>query len=127
MKIQYYMKQLRNILEYFKRNIIFIIIKCFYHEMPFCVYPIFRKGKADYDSWMIKGYSYALLIPNKGTKNIIHLKWNDFAMHEEDFIDKEEGIFKIEDTEQPFFEKWIDAYNAALNVLKTNSIEMDDM
>lgn len=86
-------------------------------EMPFCVYPVFRKGKAGYDSFMIKGYSYTLLKPNKGTKNVIHLMWNDFKVHEEDFIDEEDNVHKIEDSEQPFFKNWIDAYNDALNAL----------
>ena len=110
------MKILNKLAE-FKQWILRIVIMRFYPEMPFCIYPIFRKGKAGYDSYMIKGYSYTLLTPNKGTKNVIHLMWNDFAMHEEDFIDEEDGIYKIEDSEQPFFKNWIDAYNAASNAL----------
>lgn len=86
--------------------------------MPFCIYPIFRKGKAGYDSYMIKGYSYTLLTPNKGTKNIIHLMWCDFAMHEEDFIDKEDDINSIEDTDILFFKSWIDAYEDAMKHVK---------
>lgn len=85
--------------------------------MPFCVYPIFRKGKAGYDSWMIKGYSYVLLVPNKDTKNVVHLGANDFAMHEEHFLDEEDKVFSIEDTDQPFFENWADAFNEATVML----------
>lgn len=97
-----------------KKYFLTLIVRYFYKDMPFCVYPIFRNGKAGYDSWMIKGYSYTLLIPNHGTKNVIHLLWNDLEMHESSFIDEEEGILKIEDSEQPFFDNWLDAYNAAL-------------
>lgn len=89
------------------------LLKKLYPQMPFCVYPIFRKGKAGYDSWMIKGYSYTLIIPNMGTENIIHLSHNDFSMHEESLIDEHENEHSIEDTNQPFFTNWVDAYEAA--------------
>lgn len=79
-------------------------------HMPFCIHPVFRKGKAGYDSWKIKGYTYVWLTPWEGTEDIVHITGCDFGIWEDVYIDEQEGEFHIEDTEHPFFKTWHEAF-----------------
>ncbi len=56
-------------------------------------YPIFKKGKCDYDSFTKIGYQYQILQPNKGSKSCYHIDFRFFDIFPENQLDMEDNDY----------------------------------
>ena len=53
-------------------------------------YPIFKKGKCNYDSFTKIGYQYQILQPNKGSKSCYHIDFRFFELFPENLLDMDD-------------------------------------
>ena len=53
-------------------------------------YPIFKKGKCNYDSFIKIGYQYQILQPNKDSKSCYHIDFRFFELFPENLLDMED-------------------------------------
>lgn len=53
-------------------------------------YPIFKKGKCNYDSFIKMGYQYQILQPNKGSKSCYNIDFRFLEVFPENLLDMDD-------------------------------------